>query len=130
MSVCAASKAQTEQAMWHFTKEHEPQFVANSVLHVFALWHKNYFFEVLYPQFVIDIKDTACSHAHNKIWTDWIARLKMYPDHNFPDPPENEGGDMANVTGRPKAERLLKWLGKDGLRPMEEFMKEVCDTFA
>jgi len=47
----------------------------------------------------------------------------------FPDPPENEGVDMANVTGRPRAERLLKWLGRDGFRPMEESMKEVCDTF-
>ncbi len=37
---------------------------------------------------------------------------------------------MANVTGRPRAENLLKWLGTDGFRPMEESMKEVCDTFA
>ncbi|TKA55852.1 hypothetical protein B0A55_12665, partial [Friedmanniomyces simplex] len=122
MSVCAASKAQAEQAMWQFTKEHEPQFVANSGYGpsngtLQALWHKNYFFKVLYPQFVIDIKDTAWLHvaaliapyarnerifayAHNKTWTDWIARLKeMYPDHDFPDPPENEGFDMAYVTG-------------------------------
>ncbi|KAK5738452.1 hypothetical protein LTR17_005980 [Elasticomyces elasticus] len=52
----------------------------------------------------------------------------MYPKHDFPDPPENEGVDMANVVGRDRAEGLLKWLGKDGWRPMEESMKEVCDT--
>jgi len=187
LSVYAASKAQAEQAMWQFVKDHKPHFVANSVLPDFicglpislekqgygpsngllqALWNKNDYFRVLYPQFMVDVKDTARLHlaallapdaenerifgyAHNRTWTDWIVRLKrMYPDHEFPgksplithemapadadcfpDPPENEGIDMANVTGRPRAERLLKWLGRDGFRPMEESMKEVCDTF-
>ncbi|KAK4891091.1 hypothetical protein LTR27_010298 [Elasticomyces elasticus] len=165
--VYAASKAQAEQAMWKFVEDRKPQFEANSVLPDFicgspynlekqgygpsngalvALWNKNDFFKVLYPQWMIDVKDTADLHiaaliapdaknerifgfAHNKTWTDWIARLeKMYPSHDFPDPPENEGVDMANVVGRDRAESLLKWLGKDGWRPMEESMKEVCDT--
>ena len=45
------------------------------------------------------------------------------------DPPPNEGGDMADVVGRERAEQLLRWLGKDRLRPMEETMRDVCDSF-
>ncbi len=123
LSVYAASKAQAEQAMWQFVKDHKPSFVANSVLPDFicglpvslekqgygpsntllqALWNKNDYFRVLYPQFMVDVKDTARLHlaallapdaknervfayAHNKTWTDRIARLEqMYPDHQFP----------------------------------------------
>ena len=57
---------------------------------------------MLYPQYMIDAKDTALLHvgalihpdykservfgyAHRKTWTDWIARLKkLYPEHEFP----------------------------------------------
>ncbi|KAK5128979.1 hypothetical protein LTR85_000312 [Meristemomyces frigidus] len=162
-----ASKVQSEQAMWKYMQEHNPHFVANSVLPdfvtgapvkfekqghmssgmlLYSLWTGgNPMWKALYPQFMIDSKDNALLHvgallhpdykcervfgyAHPKTWTDWIARLKkMYQDHDFPEPPENEGHDMANVTARPRAEALLKWLGQPGFRPMDESLKENCD---
>lgn len=36
---------------------------------------------------------------------------------------------MANVVGRKEAEDALKWLGKEGWRPMEESMREIFDCF-
>ena len=44
------------------------------------------------------------------------------------DPPENEGVDIANILGQPRAESLLKYLGRDGFRTMEESLKEVTET--
>ncbi|EMC92261.1 hypothetical protein BAUCODRAFT_27580 [Baudoinia panamericana UAMH 10762] len=113
---------------------------------LYALWNHDDRFKLLYPQFLVDAGDAALLHivallkpdvrnerifayAHNRTWTDTIPRLRrMYPNHTFPDPPENEGVDMANVIGQKRAEELLKWMGQPGWRPMEESLKEVCDT--
>ncbi|KAF2724201.1 NAD(P)-binding protein [Polychaeton citri CBS 116435] len=98
------------------------------------------------PQWCVDSVDTALLHiagllhphtenerifayAHRKTWTDFVQRLdKMYPNHKFPDPIPDEGEDLSNVIGREKAEDLLKWMGKPGWRPLNEMLKEVCDT--
>lgn len=66
------------------------------------MWDGQDGWQMLYPQFMIDARDCALLHvaalvhphleservfgyAHNKTWTDWIARLKrMYPEHAFP----------------------------------------------
>ncbi|CAJ2513042.1 Uu.00g011610.m01.CDS01 [Anthostomella pinea] len=126
----------------------EVQGYTSSVSFLAGLWNGDTSFKVLYPQFSVDAGDAGALHvaalanptakgervfgyADNKTWTDWIGRLRgMYPGHQFPDPPENEGKDMANVTARPRAEELLKWLGRPGFRPLEESLKEVCDTMA
>jgi hypothetical protein len=41
---------------------------------------------------------------------------------------EDQGEDLANVTAAPRAEALLKWFGKLGWTPVEESLKECCDT--
>ena len=48
----------------------------------------------------------------------------MYVSDAYPD----EGEDLSNVVGREKAEELLKWMGNPGWRPLDEILKEVCDT--
>ena len=81
---------------------------------------------------MIDARDTALLHvaalvhpevqseriagyAHNKTWTDWIARFqRMYPDYIWPESPTDEGVDMSNVTAQARAESLLQWLGQPG----------------
>ncbi|KAK3109926.1 hypothetical protein LTR53_016321 [Teratosphaeriaceae sp. CCFEE 6253] len=111
-----------------------------------GIWKGDEFFKVLPPQWAIDVKDTALLHvaallapdaqservfgyAFSKTWTDWIGKMrKWYPDHTFIDPPENEGADMPNILGRDRAEGLLKYLGQDGWRPVDESIREVCDT--
>ncbi|KAK6854060.1 hypothetical protein PG995_010872 [Apiospora arundinis] len=113
-----------------------------------ALWTGDESFRFLPPHYMVDTGDVGLLHvgallhpdfkrervfgyAHRKTWTDWIQRLRgMYPEHKFPDPPENEGQDLSNVVGRPRAESLLKWLGQPGWRPMEESMKEAFDIIA
>ncbi|KAK8117879.1 NAD-P-binding protein [Apiospora kogelbergensis] len=113
-----------------------------------ALWTGDESFRFLPPHYMVDTGDVGLLHvgallhpdfkgervfgyAHRKTWTDWIQRLRaMYPEHKFPDPPENEGQDLSNVIGRPRAESLLKWLGQPGWRPMEESMKEAFDVIA
>lgn len=89
-------------------------------------------------------------YAWPKRWTDVIPILqKMYPEHKFPgefclleswiewlrmlililpDPPENEGADLANITARPRAEEVLKWFGESGFTPMEYGLKVLCDA--
>ena len=46
----------------------------------------------------------------------------------MPDPDPNEGEDLSNVVGRERAEALLKWMGRPGWRPLDETLKEACDT--
>ncbi|KAK5129956.1 hypothetical protein LTR08_002673 [Meristemomyces frigidus] len=113
-----------------------------------ALWHGNDAWKVMGPAYMVDAKDNALLHvaallhpdykqervfayAHVFNWTTTIAMLKKaYPEHQFPDPPENEGEDLTTVTARPRAEALLKWFGRPGWRPEEESLREICDTFA
>lgn len=117
-----ASKAQSEQALWKFVREHKPNFVVNAVLPDFVcglpvnsekqgwgpsngiakrLWDGQDGWQILYPQFGIDARDTALLHvaaatkpdtegrrlfgyAWNKTWADWIGRLReMYSGHAF-----------------------------------------------
>ena len=119
----SASKVQSEQKVFKFVEEHKPQFVANTVLPDFItgksikpekqglgpsvgllkmLWDGQNGWQILPPQFMIDLQDAALLHlacltkpdlkgdrifgyAHAKTWTDWIERLgRMYPDHAFP----------------------------------------------
>ncbi|KNG49345.1 aldehyde reductase [Stemphylium lycopersici] len=113
-----------------------------------ALWSGGESWKFLGPQWMIDAEDTSLLHlgallhpeyqgerifgcAHRKNWTDWITRLrKMYPNHQFPDPPKEEGENMEKIVNQPRAEALLQWAGKAGFRPMEESIKEVFDTMA
>lgn len=113
-----------------------------------ALWSGGESWKFLGPQWMIDAEDTSLLHlgallhpgyrgerifgcAHRKNWADWITRLrKMYPNHQFPDPPKEEGENVENIVDRPRAEALLQWAGKAGFRPMEESIKEVFDTMA
>ncbi|KAH9878176.1 hypothetical protein J1614_003393 [Plenodomus biglobosus] len=97
------------------------------------------------PQWCVDAYDVAllhiaglvCPHAknerifayaHRKTWTDFIRRLQeSYPNHQFPEPDPHEGRDLSNVTGRERAEDLLKWMGSSGWKPLGESLKEVSD---
>lgn len=101
---------------------------------------------MLQPQHEIDVQDCARLHvaallhpdvqnerifgyAYPKNWTNTIEILrKLYPERTFPDPPQNEGEDRANVVGKPRAESLLKWLGRDGWTSYETSIKLVTDT--
>ncbi|KAE8822905.1 hypothetical protein PTNB85_08911 [Pyrenophora teres f. teres] len=89
------------------------------------------------------------AYAHRKTWTEFIRRLQeSYPNHQFPgvytnvsqsefsgdyllirtsEPDSHEGQDLSNVTGRERAEGLLRWMGSSGWKPLGESLKEVSD---
>jgi len=101
---------------------------------------------MLPPQHEIDVQDTARLHvaallhpdvknervfayAYPKNSTNTIKLLReLYPERTFPDPPENEGEDQANITAKPRAEELLRWTGVDGWTSYKDSMKLVTDT--
>lgn len=67
--------------------------------------------------------------AHVKTWTDTVKLLReLYPDRQFPDPPEGEGDYLANVIPRPRAEELLKWVKGSGWASYKESLKLLCDN--
>ncbi|KAK4632291.1 NAD-dependent epimerase/dehydratase terH [Fulvia fulva] len=70
------------------------------------------------------------AYGWSRRWTEGIEMWQeMYPDHEFPEPPPNEGYDMSagRVTARPRAEELLEWISGKTFRPMEESLKELGD---
>lgn len=103
--------------------------------------------KMLPPQYEVDIEDTGMLHvaamlhpgalgerifgfASPKNNTSTVKILKeLYPEKQFPDPPENEGLDLANVLAKPRAEELLKWVKGSGWTSYKESLKNTCDHF-
>ncbi|EME47168.1 hypothetical protein DOTSEDRAFT_124738 [Dothistroma septosporum NZE10] len=114
-----------------------------------GLWYGDRGYENVGPGHMVDAGDTGrlhvaamargdCSgervfaYGWSRRWGELIKVWKeMYPDHDFPEPPPDEGCDMAagRVTTRPRAEELLQWVHGTGFRPMEESLKELGDYF-
>lgn len=66
--------------------------------------------------------------AYRKTLTNTIQYLReLYPEKQFPDPPENEGENKANILARPRAEELLKWVKGSGWTDYKESLKYACD---
>lgn len=102
---------------------------------------------MLPPQYEIDAEDTAMLHvaamlhpdaqgerifgfAYPRNLTSTIHYLReLYPDKQFPDPPENEGEDLVNILARPRAEQLLKWVKGSGWTDQKQSIKNCCDLF-
>ncbi|KAK2010034.1 NAD(P)-binding protein [Colletotrichum eremochloae] len=113
-----------------------------------ALWDGGEAWKFLGPQWMIDAEDASLLHlgallhpgyqgerifgcAHRKSWGDWIRRLRdMYPQHSFPEPPEKEDENLEIIVDRPRAEELLRWLGRVGFRPMQDSIKDAFDAVA
>jgi len=101
---------------------------------------------VLGPQYEVDVQDCARLHvaallhpdiqnervfayAFPKTWTNTLQLFReLYPDRTFADPPVDEAEDKSIVIGRPRAEELLKWLGRDGFTSYKDSIKAVTDT--
>lgn len=66
--------------------------------------------------------------AYPKNLTNTIGYMReLYPEKQFPDPPENEGEMLGNVIARPRAEELLKWVKGSGWTGYKESLKYCCD---
>lgn len=66
--------------------------------------------------------------AYPKTMKNTIAYMReLYPEKQFPDPPENEGEVLGNIIARPRAEELLKWVKGSGWTPYKESLKYCCD---
>jgi nucleoside-diphosphate-sugar epimerase len=101
---------------------------------------------LLGPQHGIDVQDCALLHiaallspdakserifgyAYPKNWTNTIQYFKeLYPERNFSEAPKDEGEDLANVTGKARAEELLKWIAGKRWTSYKDSIKLVTDT--
>lgn len=102
---------------------------------------------MLPPQTMIDAEDTAMLHvaallhpeaqgerifgnAYKKNTTNTVQFLReLYPQRQFMDPPENEGEDLCNILGRPRAEELLRWVKGSGWTTYRDSLKSACDAW-
>ncbi|KIH93809.1 cinnamoyl-CoA reductase [Sporothrix brasiliensis 5110] len=109
-----------------------------------SFWKDNYFaFDTMPPQYYVHVRDCARLHtvalldsaiknerifafAYEFNWTDVIRILRtLRPNKTFQDPPKNEGRDYTVVTGRERAESLLKsFFGQDGWVDLETGLAE------
>jgi nucleoside-diphosphate-sugar epimerase len=98
------------------------------------------------PQHGIDVQDCALLHvaallspdakserifgyAYPKNWTTTIQHFReLYPERSFVDAPKDEAEDKANVTAKPRAEELLKWISGKGWTSYRDSIKLVTDT--
>jgi nucleoside-diphosphate-sugar epimerase len=98
------------------------------------------------PQYEIDVQDCALLHvaallspnaknerifgyAYPKNWTNTLQYIKeLYPERTVVAAPKDEAEILVNLTARPRAEELLRWIAGKGWTSYKDSIQLVTDT--
>ncbi|KAH6844743.1 hypothetical protein B0I37DRAFT_312183 [Chaetomium sp. MPI-CAGE-AT-0009] len=138
-AVYAASKMEMEREAWKWHNEHKPQFVLNTV---------NDGDLTRTPDFFVDVQDNARLHvaalihpgvqgerifayAHPYTWRGVQQTIqKLYPGKSFAGDIEHAELDASQIVAAPRAESLLKEMGRSGWTSLEETVRMNVEDLA